>query len=79
MDLTPIFLEYPNLAKLPRRSWRSSKAWRRLRRAKPFLLDAQDGVTHFVDSGGWAHRLDDLRAPSMHASKLLTQGKKSRR
>ena len=79
MDLTPIFQEYPDLAKLPRPSWQSWEAWNRLREAKPFLLDAQDGVTHFVDSGGWARRLDDLSAPPVHASKLLDQGRKTRR
>ena len=34
---------------------------------------------YFVDSGGWARRLDDLGAPPAHASKLLDPAKKTLR
>ena len=76
MDTAPIWETNPKLAALPRWSWRSKKAWARLRRAKPFLLEGQGRVMYFVDSGGWARRLDDLAAPPAHASKLLDPAKK---
>ena len=79
MDMAPIWETNPRLAALPRRSWRSKEAWARLRRAKPFLLEGQGPVMYFVDSGGWARRLDDLGAPPVHASKLLDPAKKALR
>ena len=79
MDTAPIWETNPKLAALPRWSWRSKKAWARLRRAKPFLLEGQGRVMYFVDSGGWARRLDDLGAPPAHASKLLDPAKKTLR
>ena len=76
MDTAPIWETNPKLAALSRRSWRSKKTWAWLRRAKPFLLEGQGRVMYFVDSGGWARRLDDLGSPSVHASKLLDPAKK---
>ena len=59
----------PRLAAYPRFGAGEWRAWRRLRNAKPFVLDARDG-RYFVDGGGWAHVLG-REAPTVHASKLL--------
>jgi hypothetical protein len=53
VHIAPIRETDPKLAALPRRGWRSNKAWARLRRATPLLLEGQGSVMCFVDSGGW--------------------------
>ena len=39
-------------------------------------VGGQGRVMYFVDSGGWARRLDDLGSPPVHASNLLDPDKK---
>ena len=61
----------------------NKRAWRRLKRCKPFLLKAQRR-TYFVDAGGWARPIDgqgDLQGGvrSIQAVKLLDQNKRPRR
>ena len=58
----------------------SRRAWRRLRRHKPFLLTNQRR-TYFVDAGGWARPIDgkgDLQGGgrSIQAVKLLDPNKR---
>lgn len=65
----------------------SSRAWSRLRRAKPFWLKDRAEIW-FVDSGGWATRMarpertaalvldGDGRKITFHASRLLDQDKR---
>ena len=66
---------------LPKATSRTRRAWSLLRRAKTFILTHQ-GVTYFVDRGGWAKVLDEEkgRVPpggiAVHASKLLDPSKK---
>ena len=61
----------------------NKRAWRRLKRHKPFLLNSQRR-TYYVDAGGWARPIDgkgDLRGGgrSIQAVKLLDPNKRSRR
>lgn len=44
VHIAPIRETDPKLAALPRRGWRSNKAWARLRRATPLLLEGQGSV-----------------------------------
>ena len=60
---------------LPRVTSRSKRAWRLLRRAKPFVLVHQ-GVTYYVDRGGWANVTEGPRTLPVRASKLLDPAKK---
>ena len=61
----------------------SKRAWRRLQRHKPFLLNSQRR-TYYVDAGGWARPIDgqvDLQSGgrSIQAVKLLDPNKRPRR
>ena len=60
---------------LPRVTSRSKRAWRLLRRAKPFVLVHQ-GVTYYVDRSGWANVTERPRTLPVRASKLLDPAKK---
>ena len=60
---------------LPRVTSRSKRAWRLLRRAKPFYLVHQ-GLTYYVDRGGWANPLQNTKTLPMRASKLLDPAKR---
>ena len=68
--LDEILRKYPRLAALPRYGWRNKKAWKRLRLARPFLLD-KEGKTYLVDEGGWVHDVTNGDLQRSHASKLL--------
>ena len=59
----------------PRVTSRSKRAWRLLRRAKPFVLVHQ-GIAYFVDRGGWANVTEGPRTLPVRASKLLDPAKK---
>ena len=73
-----ILARYPKLAAYPRYGWRNKRAWRRLRLARPFLLD-KDKHTYLVDEGGWARDVTNGELQRLHASKLLDQDKKFER
>ena len=63
---------------LPRATSRTRRAWSLLRRARTFILTHQ-GVTYFVDRGGWARPLEDPKSSIIHASKLLDPAKRGLR
>ena len=73
-----VLAKYPKLAALPRYGWRNKRAWKRLRLARPFLLD-KEGKTYLVDEGGWARDVTNGELQRPHASKLLDQDKRSER
>ena len=60
---------------LPRVTSRSKRAWRLLRRAKPFYLIHQ-GVTYYVDRGGWASPLQETKTLALRVSKFLDPSKR---
>ena len=76
--LEKILKKYPQLAALPRYGWRNKRAWKRLRLARPFLLD-KEGRTYLVDEGGWARDVTNGELQRPHASKLLDPDKRSER
>ena len=76
--LEEILRRYPRLAALPRYGWRNKRAWKRLRLARPFLLD-KEGRTYLVDEGGWARDVTNGELQRPHASKLLDPDKRSER
>ena len=73
-----VLAKYPKLATLPRYGWRNKRAWKRLRLARPFLLD-KDKRTYLVDEGGWARDVTNGELQRLHASKLLDQDKRFER
>ena len=65
----------PPTSPLPRLMPRATRAWRLLRRAKPFYL-VRNSVTYYVNRGGWAKVVSEPSVAAVHASKLLDPAKK---